>query len=293
VNLNELEQGIFRFENGSFVLNPKNQLTDFFLGQIAVQIEKAPSEWVPRMITEYRQATSAIAKRNLLFAAGLNQGQWNKPSWTYTRESGKIVSRKDLMDPLAVALTDDLHAITTKLVEGDESLRSQALEMLKSRFAFANVFYSSSEADDAMLPILRKWSDIPKLRDQLPFRADWLLAKDNGFENVDVDALHRSLFEKKADSNVVVDFVKNFRQSHEREFILRYEPLVVKQLALGRAGRMQDNPYLWYALIAEMRKIGNPEELDLKLLDWYKAVADIESYKTLAIWVQNLLNDTK
>jgi hypothetical protein len=108
-----------------------------------------------------------------------------------------------------------------------------------------------------------------------------------------VDALHRSLFEKKTDSNVVVDFVRNFRQSHEREFILRYEPQVRKQLALGRAGRMHDNPYLWYALIAEMRKIGNPEELDLMLLDWYKAVADIENYKTLAIWVQNLLNNTK
>jgi len=197
------------------------------------------------------------------------------------------------MDPLAAALTDDLHAITTKFVEGDESIHSQAIEMLKSRFAFANVFYSSSEADDAMLPILRKWSDIAKLRDQLPFRADWLLAKDKGFENVDVDALHRSLFEKSVDSNVVVDFVKNFRQSHEREFILRYEPQVLKRLALGRAGRMQDNPDLWYALIAEIRKIGNPEELDLKLLDWYKAVADIETYKTLAIWVQNLLNDTK
>ena len=293
VNFNELEQRIFRFENGSVVLNPKNQLTDIFLGQIEGQIEAAPNEWVPRMITEYRQATSAIAKRNLLFAAGLNQGQWKRPSWTYTLESGKIVSKEDLMDPLAVALTDDLNAISMKLVEWDEALRLQAIEMLKSRFAFANVFYSSSEADHAMLPILRKWSDIPKLRDQLPFRADWLLAKDKGFENVDVDALHRSLFEKKTDSNVVVDFVRNFRQSHEREFILRYEPQVRKQLALGRAGRMQDNPYLWYALIAEMRKIGNPEELDLKLLDWYKAVADIETYKTLASWVQNLLNDTK
>ena len=293
VNFNELEQRIFRFENGSVVLNPKNQLTDIFLGQIEGQIEAAPNEWVPRMITEYRQATSAIAKRNLLFAAGLNQGQWKRPSWTYTLESGKIVSKEDLMDPLAVALTDDLNAISMKLVEWDEALRLQAIEMLKSRFAFANVFYSSSEADHAMLPILRKWSDIPKLRDQLPFRADWLLAKDKGFENVDVDALHRSLFEKKTDSNVVVDFVRNFRQSHEREFILRYEPQVRKQLALGRAGRMHDNPYLWYALIAEMRKIGNPEELDLMLLDWYKAVADIENYKTLAIWVQNLLNNTK